>query len=61
MPFAVEWEAEAEQDLAGLPPVLASHVLDQVDWLAANPFCVSPSHNPQFPFPGRANCRTVHR
>jgi hypothetical protein len=50
MGFGVDWEAEAEEDLAHLPPVLASFVLDEVDHLAGNPVALSkPSHFPYRP------------
>jgi len=50
MGFVVEWEDEAEQDLAALPPLMASHVLDQVDRLADDPVRLSrPSHFPYRP------------
>jgi hypothetical protein len=50
MAYAVEWEAEAEQDLSRLPPLLASHVLDQVDLLVQDPVRLSrPSRFPYRP------------
>jgi hypothetical protein len=50
MRFTVEWANEAEEDLDALPPLLASHVLDQVDRLAGDPTGLSaPSHFPYRP------------
>ena len=50
MPFAVEWENEAEQDLASLPPALASHVVEAIDRLADDPVRLSkPSRFPYRP------------
>ncbi len=66
MRFAVEWEDEAEQDLAALPPLLASHVLDEIDRLADDPVRLSrPSHFPYrpaqaFQFSGELEGRTYY-
>jgi hypothetical protein len=50
MSFAVGWEAEAEEDLQRLPPVLASAVLDELDRIAVSPTRLSkPSHFPYRP------------
>ena len=66
MPFAVEWEDEAEQDLDTLPPLIASQVLDQIDRLAEDPVRLSkPSFFPYRPaqafrFPCSFEGRTYH-
>jgi len=50
MSFAVEWEDEAEQDLAALPPLLASQVLDRLDEMTKDPVRRSrPTHFPYRP------------
>jgi hypothetical protein len=59
MSYAVELTQTAERDLAGLQPLLASHVLEQLDRLAAAPVRLSrrgafphPLHQKyQFPWP----------
>jgi hypothetical protein len=49
MSYAVSLTSEAERDLARLPPMLASHVLDQLEVLAKDP--VRLSRPPSFPHP----------
>ena len=47
MSYAVSLTPDAESDLARLPALLASYVLDQIDLLAQNP--VALSQPPSFP------------
>jgi len=50
MPYAVEYTAEAEADLAALPPLVASFTLDEIDRLAADPVGLGrPSYFPFLP------------
>ena len=49
MSYAVRLTPDAERDLARLSPMLASHTLDQLDRLAADP--VRLSRPPSFPHP----------
>ena len=49
MSYAVELTPVAEGDLDSLPPMLASHVLEQLDRLAADP--VRLSRRGSFPHP----------
>jgi hypothetical protein len=49
MSYAVELTPTAERDLNALPPMLASHVLDHLDRLAADP--VRLSRRGAFPHP----------
>ena len=49
MSYAVALTPVAERDLEALPPMLASHVLDQLDRLAADP--VRLSRRASFPHP----------
>jgi len=49
MAYAVDWAAQAEDDLGRLDPMDASNVLDQVDRLADNPGGLSSP--PGFPHP----------
>jgi hypothetical protein len=52
MSYGVEFAAEAEADLAALPPVAASLLLDEIERLATDP--VGLSRKSHFPFlPGR--------
>ena len=50
MSYAVVLGPEAEEDLARLPPLVASFLLDELDRLAADPVALSrPSHVPYPP------------
>jgi hypothetical protein len=49
MSYVAKLTPDAEADLARLPPMVASHVLDQLDRLAADP--VGLSQPPSFPHP----------
>jgi hypothetical protein len=49
MSYTISLTTDAESDLARFPPMLASHVLDQLDRLAADP--VGLSRPPSFPHP----------
>lgn len=50
MPYGVVFTAEAESDLDRLPPLVASHALDQIDHLATDPVQLSrPSGLPYRP------------
>ena len=52
MSYGVEFAAEAEADLAALPPIAASLLLDEVERLATDP--VGLSRKSHFPYlPGR--------
>jgi hypothetical protein len=47
--YSVAYSPEAEDDLAKLPPLVASFVLDEIDRLATDPVRLSrPAH---FPYP----------
>jgi len=50
MPYAVEYTAEAEADLLGMPPLVASFTLDEIDRLPADPVQLGrPSYFPFLP------------
>ena len=50
MSYAVEWGPEAEADYAKLPPLIQSHLLDEIDRLAQDPVGLSvKSHFPYRP------------
>jgi hypothetical protein len=52
MSYGVEFTAQADDDLAKLPPLVASNVLDQLERLAEDP--VGLARPSRFPFlPGR--------
>ena len=49
MSYSVAYSPEAESDLAKLPPLVASFLLDEIDRLATDPVGLSrPAH---FPYP----------
>ena len=50
MSYAVVWGPEAEADYAKLPALIQSHLLDEIDRLAADPISLSvKSHFPYRP------------
>ena len=50
MHYGIELTRRADDDLSGLPPVVASKVLDELDELAKDPAARSgPSHFPHLP------------
>jgi hypothetical protein len=54
MSYAVVWGPESEDDYAKLPPLIQSHLLDEIDRLASDP--VGLSVKSHFPIARIARC-----